>query len=761
MAGNEERGIDLLLKVKTDQQLLDASKKALKDFQKEFGEAAKNSEQLAQVERDLARDVIKQEQAVKASTRAFKDFNAAEIANAKSVKALDKEVKAASVSLEKYRAAKAAAANTPISDPTARELAGNFGRQRISPFLAQAGVTIRNQPAIATPLGVSTDAIAKLTALFGNLPPVALPVIGVLAALGAGFIALESSLQGSKKALDAATLANKAYYELIAEGAGSDEARKRVEELNRTMEAQREELATIENAFRGSVDSANPLISTLARLSSTDDELTKRADELRNSLRNNEAEVTRLNGALEAGAFAENDYAAAIERANKARAEGLVAGADQAISEFERIFKEGALSPSQIAERISAITTETMAIQRGIDVLKQSGDTSDEVAAKILEYELRLNSLGAEQSRLNALTATAAAREKALADAREAAQKRTDSIKAVERYNADLVKLEEQYGQARANAADKYLDAVTKASEAAAEAAADALRQLQQKREDLTRDLARDEEDAAIELAQEQLDAQIEHQQEEAESYQEHLQNLARIRRRGLLDEQTAIENRDAVALFAAREKTKNEIDEATQQFNQEREKRNRAYRQQLNDLGVAQQRDREARMRKYRRDLEDAQIAYTRDLQLSQQKYQADLQMAQQQYQREMALAQQKYQMELALRNSAIKAELDLIARGNAARLEMERQYWIQAQALRGMNVYPQPAPGVTTPGFLSQLPSYLQSNGGSTSPFARSTNTSNNVTLNINRSNGGRNAVIGEVTRQLNIYFDSYDRA
>ncbi len=656
--------------------------------------------------------------------------------------------------------AKIGATESEISG-VAGTLGADPGRRRLSPFLATAGVTLRNQPAIATPLGVSTDAIAKLTALFGNLPPVALPVIAVLAALGAGFVALESSLQGSKKALDAAILANKAYYDLIAEGAGSDKARKRVEELNKTLEAQREELATIENAFRNSVDSANPLISTLARLSSADDEATKRADELRTAIRNNEAETVRLTGALEAGAFAENDYAAAIERANKARTEGILASADQAGDMFERIFKEGALSPSQIAERISQITIETTATQRRLDSLKASGDTSDAVRDQILAYELQLNSLGAEQARLNAITETARQREKALADAREAAQKRADSIKAVERYNADLVKLEEQYGQARANAADKYLDAVTKASEAAAEAAADALRQLQQKREDLARDLARDEEDAAIELAQEQLDAQIEHQQEEAESYQEHLANLARIRRRGLLDEQTAIENRDAVALFAAREKTKNEIDEATQQFNQEREKRNRAYRQQLNDLGVAQQRDREARMRKYRRDLEDAQIAYSRDLQLSQQKYQADLQMAQQQYQREMALAQQKYQMEIALRNSAIKAELDLIARGNAARLEMERQYWIQAQALRGMNVYPQPVPGVGSPGYLSQLPSYLQSNGGSTSPFARSTNTSNNVTLNINRSNGGRNSVIGEVTRQLNIYFDSYDRA
>lgn len=203
-------------------------------------------------------------------------------------------------------------------------------RAQLSGGLASLGREVRALPAIAIPgAGITTDAVGKVTAAFAGLPPVALPVLGVLAAVGAGFVALEASLSGVKRQVDAATDANKAFFELRASGATTEDVQKRVDELTASLKGQQDELATIENGFATTFkDFENQIGSTGARLlyflgqvSSTDDKLSARADELRTSTTNTEAELNRLKDELAKNAFAANDAAAAEAELAKKREE--------------------------------------------------------------------------------------------------------------------------------------------------------------------------------------------------------------------------------------------------------------------------------------------------------------------------------------------------------------------------------------------------------------------------------------------------------
>lgn len=248
------------------------------------------------------------------------------------------------------------------------------GGAKLSPRLQALGREVRALPAIGIPGAgaLTTDALGKVTAAFAGLPPVALPVMGLLLAVGAGFVALNASLEGSRKAVEAATEANQKFFDLMREGATTEDAQKQFDDLTRSIEHNRKELATIEGAFDAAFkdvqeqegDLEARLRFAAAQISSADDPLVARADELRKTLAADEAAAARLRDELEKGSFTINDLAAAEEELTKAREE-----ANERIEQLEQqrteiLSRNGQTIHDQTEDRIIRDLRENADFQR-------------------------------------------------------------------------------------------------------------------------------------------------------------------------------------------------------------------------------------------------------------------------------------------------------------------------------------------------------------------------------------------------------------
>lgn len=252
------------------------------------------------------------------------------------------------------------------------------GPRRLSPRLATLGREVRALPAVGIPGAgaLTTDAVGKVTAALASLPPVALPVLAIVAALGAGFVALEASMEGSKRAVDAAASANQEFFEFTGT---TEEAKKKVAELNETLGKQRLELSTIDAAFaaagngisaevdringilgdvklfdKSTADGIKALFGGLADITSADDALVKRADELRTAISNNEAIVARFVDELQRGGFTINDLRAAEAELDAQRVQSEATIAQLAEQRASLLRQEGQTVSQLTEDRIVA-----------------------------------------------------------------------------------------------------------------------------------------------------------------------------------------------------------------------------------------------------------------------------------------------------------------------------------------------------------------------------------------------------------------------
>lgn len=180
---------------------------------------------------------------------------------------------------------------------------------------------------------------------------------------------------------------------------------------------------------------------------------------------------------------------------------------------------------------------------------------------------------------------------KARTNADEQKKVAEEQTKLAEQTNDVLKRNAEEAAKIEQDRADKFVDIAKKF----AQDSADALTALE-------RDLAEMSTTQSDERMQTTLDAQ----REEEKSARAHVRRLEDIRRSALADEEDAIRNRDFARLAEVRRGTNKQLDEASQQFADERKERNIALRQQLGDLARSQQREREARLTAYRNELAD-----------------------------------------------------------------------------------------------------------------------------------------------------------
>lgn len=346
------------------------------------------------------------------------------------------------------------------------------------------------------------------------------------------------------------------------------------------------------------------------------------------------------------------------------------------------------LNATAAKQRAQSLTDENAALQAAIKVVKDSGDTSKEAAAKLKEYEEALKKNAATIEALNKIVSggghgidqrviDASNKEAARQAAEE--QDKADRDKRVaatqQKYNDDVERINEQSLQRRTDVQKSYNDKLVDIAKSAADEARSALEGLQQQQAELRRDFRREEATEQRKQQFDDLSRRVKVQREETKAYEEHARKLLEIQRNSQLEEQDLLLNRNFLGLFQLQQRRTAETEKANTEFAQQQQDRKAAFSQETQDLAAQREFERNERLIAFQQRNADAQVQYQQELAQIQQKQAAQLAQARQAYTAELRDLQQKTATELRLRQTAYDKELQLAALYGARRVQVEQQ--------------------------------------------------------------------------------------
>lgn len=593
-----------------------------------------------------------------------------------------------------------------IVDPELGDILGGGGGIRAAQQgIRLAGSKLRALPSIQIPGAgnVGTDAIANVIRLIGSVPPPLLAVGAAFAVVGASVVALNVILGDSKSKLDAATVANTSYYDLIRNKTTSGELQANIKTLADKQAADLAELNSIRQAFAsGFKDTANvigndgaKILFALGQVSDADDKLTARADELRKTTGEQSATLGTLISAQGSAAIVQNDLAAATLAATKAEDELATARANNAVKGDEsRIagqIQAANLAASgtekQVQDLLDGYARQKEVLQANLPIIEAELAATKDGTDAHKAYQTELDSVHGRLADLDTSMLTLAGDTLATVKANDAAAKaekqRADSIKLVEKFNTDVLKINADFEAKKVDLATKLADKETEIAAKAVEEAQSILDKLTQKLADLAVGAQREADKDIRKANFDGLQEQIKFQRDEVSETQKHLDDIARIRRQAQDSEFEQGLDRDFAGLAKSRRATAQQINESNIQFNQDRQARLDAFNAKRSDDAAQFAFEQQERILKFTQDIADARAQASREqIQANANRVKA-LAAAQVAYNKDLQLLNSKHVAELNARNAEIVAELNVIRQGTQAKLALEAQYWAQAQAL------------------------------------------------------------------------------
>ena len=497
--------------------------------------------------------------------------------------------------------------------------------------------------------GQAGQAISSLSSAIGTLGP-----IGV--ATTAAVVVLGIALAETKKKMEEAKKATEATIDVIKDRAQLET--KTSEELEK-IRAQREQDIQVATKYRDDLAELNQLMKDA-------DEGMRGFDgviyDLKQSLSMAGAEQATVEAAYKAAnvevdkatGLLEN-VAGAFDSVGNAAADAAQSMRQSAIAAGDRIRLEteaGKRGVEASQERLASLETERAALQTELDILKQSGDTSEQTTARIQELEKQLNKLGMEAGVVSdAISSGAAA-------AVDAAKKAADEEK---KAAADRERITGQIEQSN----QRYADSLSSIGRQTREAITDAKRGQKDRIKDLAQGLTDTFADAALQSQQELQGISLGNMRDEQAAARDNQRTLNDIRREGARSEQDAIRNRDFLAMGRLAEDAKMRLEDTREQFSQQAIERNIANQLEMDDFRSSQGRQRQETLRGYernRRDLQtdmsrqmrDMRIGRERQLRLARDAHQKEIQMAQQAMRQLLQLDQQFWQQRINMANQA-----------------------------------------------------------------------------------------------------------
>lgn len=189
---------------------------------------------------------------------------------------------------------------------------------------------------------------------------------------------------------------------------------------------------------------------------------------------------------------------------------------------------------------------------------------------------------------------------------------------------------------------------------------------------DSRRDLRRNLQTDGIQTRQSEMDALRNYQRDEERALREHTQSLRSIRENDNREAQEAARNRDFSRLFDLRETAGNELGEAQEAFDQQREERAIQLAQELEDIRIQAERQREERFRVYAQEVEDNRIQASRKRRDARQQAAREREDALKDFRRRLQDLFNAKMKELNLLNDGFNAELQLYQQASDARLSI-----------------------------------------------------------------------------------------
>jgi len=380
----------------------------------------------------------------------------------------------------------------------------------------------------------------------------------------------------------------------------------------------------------------------------------------------NENLINLYTQALEEQATAAADAAAAEQALADERRNALL---DAAAGELRRAQLEQQLanqSAESLQNRLDAIEAERAGLQEAIATLRESGDTSEQVAAQIDAYTSQLNALEQEQSIINSgilgqvqaqEAAAAAAGELAAAQEEEAAVKQ-EVREATREYTAAVGESFRQLAADRAALDDRLTELEQETAEkrrGILEDSRDALAEAATEAESARADALKEANSATLDAEQERADALADVEQGLADRRLE-------INRRFSASLTNAIGERDALAAFLARQQQQDELRNAEEQAGRERSQTEEAYNRQLAEVQTA-----------YDEQLTEISTAYDEQTATIRAKTDEQLAALTAAYDEQVAVEREKLQEIIANRRAALEEELAAVQAQREALRELQ----------------------------------------------------------------------------------------
>lgn len=566
----------------------------------------------------------------------------------------------------------------------------NIGTDAIGNFLRLGGA-IKAASEGSTLLSGATAALTPaLGASAASFVVLAGPVIAIAAAVklaGDAFAAASAQIEAAKEGLRAQIEAERAVLEFVNSGATVDDAKKRLEELQKTLETENQILEEnrarqkkgfedaqkdasgafdgIGNALAGLTGSQGDIVKqatgdvtafgdAVARagtatgaFSDVDEAVTKAGDNATKT----QKEIDELTKQIEAGAFAANDAAAAEEKLAAERTKAVLDQAAAAGQEESSRRKALNASEEQNQARLKAIEDERASVNAQLNVLKSSGDTSAEVAEQIAKLNGQLGALGKESSFIKD-TALGVARQR---DAEKKAQK--DREKAQE----DATRKQEAAEKKRYDAGVKFSQKLSEIARTAADKAADNLTSMKDKLAHNETDFLRDIDKLGRDAAHDRTEAQIKEFEEQAKDFREHSKELDKIQAEAERDETKALRKRNFLQAAEIREAAIARMEAEISDFESAQDEKEAAASEARAKDDRELEYARESRLISLKEQNQDARTAYeeaNRDAKIAQDRARRDAAIAKNQ---ELSAANEHANNLLNIRQAMAKSEVSI----------------------------------------------------------------------------------------------------
>jgi hypothetical protein len=513
-------------------------------------------------------------------------------------------------------------ANTGLIGSAAGKLPALLGGA-ISAVTAFAG----SLPVIGTALtAVGATASGVAAAMLAALGPIGLAVAGI-AALAAAVSVLGNESAKQAELINRETEAKRKANDFVGSDTTSAAVIAELERLKAARAKEADLLTDLQGQYQERAAGAGLLSGAWQALAHEEEALVAQIDTSGKSIAEMDAYIAALEERLNDGTLAANDAALAEEELSARRTEAALSAADAAGREIDARNRADRASAEQNEARLSAIADERESLEAQLNVLRQSGATSDEVTARIAALTAELNALGSEASYIESSALGAAkAREaqkkaadesaKAAEEAAKAQEKAAeDAAREAERRADEIVKAQEDLSRKQYEAAQKYSDALVDIARKAADDAEKSQRQLQDTLSDNERDFGRDITQMSLDFQRSEREQALARQDEEVRDLRGHQRRLEQLRDDAVQSEQDALRAGDFLAAARIREKASRDMEAEGRAF-QEAQAEKAAARaaedaQELRELEVARQ----DRLTALRQQNDDARAAYQRDL--------------------------------------------------------------------------------------------------------------------------------------------------